>query len=166
MNINDLSTEDRATALVVWASRWDEFADSLSCDPFFDDHRILAVLTAAAGMFAHPLLTAADTLTELMFALRSAVNARDVYSTAGFLPDHIDEQIGDTYNRSQVEDLLDDDVDSALFPLLTGSTMPCWECKRTKSHVSRWQPATSGRRCEDHRLIAVNDGFGIGLVAS
>ena len=154
MNIHDLSTDERARALVALSSRWNEMVDALTGIPGFGDEMIRSTLNATLGSYAHPLLDR-DHLDDLLIALREASSHRDTYNTYGFLPDHIDEKFGPHYSAEDVEQALDDDINAALFPLLTAFTIPCTECKRTRWDVTTWEAPkpNNGLRCDDHRLV-------------
>ena len=164
MNIHDLSTDERARALVALTGRWNELVDALTGIPGFTDRDIDTTLTAVLASFAHPLI-GQQHLDDALHALRQAILARAAYTYDGSLPPHLEERPFPSVEA--VWEALDDDVNHPLFQLLTATSMPCVECRRTGWDVTYWQPAVTGSpRCADHRIVAVHDGMGVGLVAS
>jgi hypothetical protein len=165
--IEDLSVEDRATALVCWASRWDDIHAQLSSGPGrMTDDIAEAALVAAVVPLAHPLL-GRDTLYDLIRDLRDAVSQQSAYQHGGWYPEDWDEKYGRVTDE-QAEQMLEDDINAALWPLLSAQSFSCHECKRVRPDVTTWQPVVYGLRCDDHRLLLASqvDRFGVGLVAS
>jgi hypothetical protein len=152
---------DRASALRCWASRWDAMIDLFDGTYQRDSltpHDAQDVLVAAAAAWAHPMLDR-GTLRELMRDLRDVVGAYDRYLTYGILPDTLEEHPsnlhGDGMSDEMACELMESDIDQALFPLLTALPMPCTECRRTRGDVTTWSGPKPGlgMRCEQHRLI-------------
>jgi hypothetical protein len=154
VTLEDFDLDDRAKALVGWASRWDEIHAQLTSGGYHPMHDAFAEasLVAAITPFAHPLLDS-GTVTELIRDLRDAVNQKLTYETYGFLPDGWDEKYGPTYDSASVEDDLDKDINLSLWPLLTGLSTTCHECVRTRLDVTTWKPPVIASRCEGHRLL-------------
>lgn len=166
--IEDLAVEDRAKALVCWASRWDDVHAQLSSGPGrMSDDIAEAALVAAVAPLAHPLLDR-STIHDLIRDLRDAVSQQSAYELGGFYPEAWDEKYG-RVGAEQAEQMLEDDINLALWPLLSAQSMSCHECRRVRADVTTWQPVVHALRCDDHRLILASSGqdrFGIGLVAS
>jgi hypothetical protein len=151
--VEDFQLADRSRALVSVATKWDEIATCLTGGPAWMTEPVAeAVLVSMLRPFAHPLI-GSEILLDLGRALRDAVNARSTYEVSGFLPDHIDLKYPDGYDREDVEQLLDSDIDSALWPLLSAQAVSCAECRRVKCDVTRWKPVVHGMRCAEHVVV-------------
>jgi hypothetical protein len=154
---------DRATALRCWASRWDAMIGVFDDDTTIRHDGVTEqdaqdMLVAAAAAWAHPMLDR-GTLRELMRDLRDVVGAYDRYLSGGWLPDTLEDHpsnlCGDGMSDEMACELMESDIDQALFPLLTALPMPCTECRRTRGDVTTWSGPKPGfgMRCEQHRLI-------------
>lgn len=166
--IEDLSVEDRATALVCWASRWDDIYQQLTSGPgHMSDQLADEALIAAVTPLAHPLL-GRDHIDGLIRDLLAAINQKALYDLGSFLPEGWEEKYG-RLDFERATEMLEDDINGALWPLLTAQTLSCSECRRLRPDVTTWNPVVYGLRCTDHRLLLADSGedrFGIGLVAS
>lgn len=155
--LQDLNVEARTRSLVCWANRWDEVLSVLTGGGHghLPDDQAEASLVQSISHFAHPLLDAA-TLRDLALALRDACNARTNYELYGYLPEHLDGRFPDGAHAEDIDTALDNDVDLALWPLLTGlSTVhACTECIRLRQDVTTWAATEQGSsRCGLHRLV-------------
>lgn len=163
----DFGLADRKTALLCWAERHDQIRDSLSAGPnWMYEHDAETSILAAVRPLAHPLLDD-ETVSDLFHTLRVCVSHKITFEQDGLagLPDEFDDLFpGSAYDPELVEQVLDSNINHALWPLLTASTMFCTECARTKPDVLDWQPPVHGLRCAVH--VVVLAGAGVGLVAS
>lgn len=156
LTVEDFDLEDRARALTCFATRHAEMHQTLTGagHGWLTNDRADQALLNMIRPYVHPLLTGdLNNLNELWQALLQAVEARDTYETYGVLPDTVADLFPDEYPQERVEELLQQDVDQALAPLLFAQSSFCDECRRVKCDVIYWKPAVYGLRCEQHRLI-------------
>lgn len=154
--LTDLNIEDRARALVAWASRYDDILTVLTSDRrgYMSADRAVDSLAATAATFAHPLLSA-STVNDLFRDLRDACSAKQAWDELGVLPMHLEDRFTGGGYTEAIEEALEQDINDALWPLLTGLSTAhvCRECQRTRPDVTDWQPMTIGSRCDTHRLV-------------
>lgn len=166
--LEDLDAEDRAHALVCWASRWDDIYQQLTSGPGrMTDEIADSALVGAVTPLAHPLI-GRDHIDGLIRDLLAAINQKALYDLGGFLPEGWEEKYG-RLNDEQATTMLEEDINLALWPLLTAQTFSCSECRRLRPDVTTWNPVVYALRCSDHRLQLADDRmdrFGVGLVAS
>lgn len=155
--LEDFEVEDRARALVCFAARWDELHATLTGSGYgwMTNDRADDALIGAVLPYVHPLLTAdRANLADLFGTLRQSVADRDAYQTFGVLPAHLESEFGDTYDRSRADEALDNDIDLALWPLLSAQALSCAECRRVRQDVTAWEPCEpQSGRCRTHRLV-------------
>lgn len=142
----------RATMLRCIAEKWDQTI-------FDHDDRyghtavrtVTRTLEDSAMEYAHPLLPR-ETIREWLEALRDATNALRDYELNGISP--VDDEDLAGYSDNMILNLLNQDIDDALYPLLHGTTPgnACFECRRTHANVTTWRERLAGSsRCEAHQ---------------
>lgn len=150
-----LDLERKATCLLKIAQEWNGLVEALTCGPdWMDDREAQAALLAMTYPFIHDSIR--DNCLDLLNDLVVASTNHDRYMNRdGGLPEHIAEKYELSIEECQAA--LQQDVDDALFPLLTGRTTAdvCVECRRVRSQVWMWRVATDMRRCDMHPLPMV-----------
>lgn len=163
----DFGLADRRTALLCWAERWGEINDSLTAgNNWLYQPSAEQTMLAAIRPLAHPLLDD-QTVADLFEVLRVNVSHKVTFELDGLagLPDEFSELFpGSAYDPEVVMGVIEDNINLALWPLLTAQSLHCTECARTRSDVLDWKPPAYGLRCEQHLVVLA--GSGIGLVAS
>lgn len=137
-----MNLTDREIMLKALGERWDELIYKFDDGRAFVPHGYMTqdLLLAAAKRYTHPDLTDED-VALWMESLRDALSALRNFECDGIVPPNMEDEAYANRSTDGIVEVLLNDVDDAIAPLLHGTPHLCVKCRRLQPSVTHWHPA-------------------------